>query len=100
MKVKIAFKEEFREVMLNGDKTFTSRTKKMGTYNDTFEIFGATFRIKDVSRMTLNTVAHAFYKEEGCKLPDDFITIWQKIHPRKGFVPEQWVFVHEFERIR
>jgi len=100
MKVNIPFKEQFREVMLSGDKTFTSRTKKMGSYNDTFDVFSATFRINDVCRMKLNTVAYAFYKEEGCKSPDDFINIWEKIHPRKGFDPEQWVFVHIFERIK
>lgn len=98
MRVKIPFKEQFKDRMLLGTKTFTSRTKRMGKPKDTFEAFGATFKIKDVLRMKLDTVA-GFYEEEGCDSREDFIEIWKLIHPRNGFDPEQWVFVHEFERV-
>lgn len=99
MKVKIPFKQQFRESMLRGKKIMTSRTKRVAKPNDTFEAFGATFQISDVGRMTLETVAYAFYDDEGCKTPQDFIEIWEKIHPRKGFVPSQWVYVHYFRRV-
>ena len=100
MKVKIPFKEQFREAMINGGKTYTSRTKQYRKGGDTFDAFGHTFQIRECHRMSLRTVAFAYYKEEGCELPSDFIEIWEKIHPRKGFVPTQWVYVHVFERMK
>jgi hypothetical protein len=39
------------------------------------------------------------WKEEGCESREDFIQLWQKIHPRKGYDPYQQVYVHIFRRI-
>jgi len=86
--------------MLNGQKTMTSRTKRYGNVGDTFDVFGATFELTDVSKMTLQFVAYGYYQEEGCQFPTDFIDIWERIHPRKGYVPNQVVHTHFFKRIR
>ena len=98
MKVKIPFKARFKEPMLKDVKTLTSRTKRYGTYGDTFEAFGHKFEITDVLEATLDTVS-AFWDREGCSSKEDFIEVWIKIHPRKGFVLDQRVFVHVFRRI-
>lgn len=48
----------------------------------------------------LSIVAREYWREEGCSSPDEFISIWQGIHPRKGWDSEQFVFLHEFELVR
>jgi len=94
-KVKIPFKERFREPMLRGIKCWTSRTKRYGNIADTFEVFGETFVITEISKMKLKAVGDR-YLVEGCESREDFIELWQKLHPRTGFNPEQLVFVHVF----
>ena len=86
--------------MLNGQKTMTSRTRRYGNVGDTFEVFGATFHLTKIGRMTLKLIASKYYSEEGCQLPAEFIHIWKQIHPRKGFVPNQVVYTHVFKRIQ
>jgi len=98
LKVKIPFKERFKEPMLKGTKIFTSRTKRCGQNGDVFEAFGHEFEIVDTSYVRLETVSD-FWEEEGCESKEDFIEVWKQIHPRKGFVPEQRVFVHQFRRM-
>lgn len=97
-KVKIPFKERFREPMIRGLKTWTSRTKRYGKPGDTFEVFGQEFLIEKVERRTLADVAE-HYKEEGCSSWSDFVDVWESIHRRKGFNTWQRVYVHVFRRI-
>lgn len=84
--------------MLDDVKTWTSRTKWYGKVGDTFDIFGHTFEVVNRFKMPLSIVA-LHWKEEGCKDSTDFWEVWKQIHPRKGFVPDQRVFVHVFRRI-
>jgi len=100
VEVKIPFKERFREVLLDGTKTWTSRTRRMGNPGDTFPAFGATFEIERVERRTLRDIMRNHWKEEGCKDYIDFFTVWEEIHKRKGFVPSQRVWVHIFKRVK
>lgn len=100
MKVKIPFKSQFQEAMLNGRKTMTSRTKRYGKEKDTFDVFGATFVITSIYQASLMFVANECYLDEGVDSSYDFVKIWEQIHPRKGFQPSQNVWVHEFKRIR
>lgn len=99
MKVKIPFQERFRDKLLNGEKTVTSRTRRHGNEDDTFDAFGATFRIKIIGKARLDAVASHLWKQEGAESPEDFRSIWESIHPRKGYVPDQVVWTHVFERI-
>ena len=96
MNIKLPFKEDFKERMLSGRKTCTSRNKIYGKAGDTFEAFGATFEITDVERHSLRTVAWRFYYDEGFSSPEEFTVCWKKIHPRKGFIASQLVWVHWF----
>ena len=58
MNVIIPFRPEFKDKMLKGLKTATSRTKKYGNAGDTFNAFGATFRIIHVSVEEQNKAYH------------------------------------------
>lgn len=98
MKVKISFLERFKDPLLSGEKTWTSRTKRYGKVGDTFDAFGATFEIQKVERSPLYYVASNF-EEEGCKSFEDFVELWSKIHYRKGYVPSQVVWVHVFKKV-
>lgn len=99
MTVKIPFRDGFKDVMLNGTKTMTCRSKAYGKAEDTFEAFGTKFVIIEVKKMKLGIVAFDHYKDEGCKSSDEFIEIWNEIHPWKGFQAETMVFAHRFERV-
>jgi len=98
MKVKIPFKSYFKDAMLSGKKTMTSRTKRYGQKGDTFDIFGATFKITNVMQCSLMLVANEYYLDEGCNSSTDFVDVWKQIHPRKGFQSSQMVWVHVFEK--
>ena len=98
MEVHIPFKSRFHEVMLDGTKTWTSRTRKYGHKGDTFDAFGATFEIVKVERRTLKDVGYHF-KEEGFSCWKDFYDCWVQIHRRKGWQLEQRVYVHVFKRL-
>jgi len=98
MRVGIPFLPQFHDVMLNGTKTMTSRTRKYGEKGDTFPAFEQVFEIVNVFQLRLDVVAWLHSREEGAKDPQDFMKVWALIHPRKGYVPEQEVWVHEFVR--
>jgi hypothetical protein len=63
-------------------------------------VSGREFVLTSVRPKKLRQVAHELWEEEGCKSESDFIEIWKGIHPRKGWDPEQFVFVHEFEQVK
>ena len=103
-KINLPFRKEFRDKILSGQKTCTSRTKQYGKFGDTFEAFGAEFTITHLERAnkygyTLFDIAHYHYREEGFDTPEEFIECWKKIHPRKGYDPDQTVYVHFFKRL-
>jgi len=96
--IHIPFKPRFEEPMLKGVKTWTARTRRYGKPGDTFTAFGDEFRILKVERRTLEDVAD-HWAEEGFINKLSFIEFWKRIHPRKGYVPSQRVYVHIFKDI-
>lgn len=98
MKITLPFHNRFKNAMLKGDKTWTSRTKRYGRSGDTFEVFDNEFMIEKVERRMLEDVAD-HWKEEGFASKLDFMNFWIKIHARKGFLSTQRVYVHIFRRI-
>ncbi len=94
----IPFQPHWREKMLKGIKTCTSRPLKYGDTGNWFSQFGATFKILSVNKYALHHIADNLYKEEGCDSPEEFKRIWIKLHPRKGWVPNQEVFTHFFRK--
>lgn len=100
MNVTIPFQEDFKDPMLEGRKNYTSRTKKYGKPGDTFTCFGTTFTIEGVVKAPLWYVAQYLYQGEGFATREDFIKCWERLHPRKGYVPDQQVWVHFFLKKR
>lgn len=97
VQVVIPFRDEFRRKILNGIKCMTTRTRKMGNVNDIFKVFGATFKIIAVERVTLGYVALNCWNREGAESMENFKQIWAEIHPIKGYDPEQLVYLHTFK---
>lgn len=95
-KVDIPFLPEWEVLMLTRKKSATSRTKRYGWPGDYFEAFGRTFILTSVVRKPLDHIAYYHYLEEGCNSNFEFKKIWERLHPRKGFVPGQKVYLHQF----
>lgn len=96
-RIKIPFKEQFRDAMLSGKKICTTRTKRYGEVGDIFEAFDAEFELVGVCPTIALWVGNFLYKEEGFEVAWDFHKIWRKLHPRldKSAV----VYVHFFRQI-
>ena len=98
MEISIPFQERWRDAILDGSKSATTRTKRYGSPGDPFEAFGSEFELVSVEKLTLQDVSETLYQEEGCGSAREFRELWAKLHPRKGFVPHQAVYVHRFRR--
>ena len=92
----VPFKRYFKNRMLTGKKTATSRTKMLGKPGDRFEAFGEWFQFFKVDRMMLGDVAKLFFHEEGFETKEDFLDCWAEIHPRAKFDLTKPVYLHQF----
>jgi len=97
--IKIPFLHQFKKQLQDGDKVATTRTKRYGQKGDTFTIFDTRFKIVQIIPTPLSIIAEFFYKPEGFHTPEQFIECWKQIHPRKGYVPDQKVYLHIFCRL-
>jgi len=96
MKVYMPFLERFREPMLKGTKTWTSRSRKMGSPKDTFPAFGHEFEIVKVERRLLDDILN-HWQEEGLESRDEACKVWLTIHRKLETGNRYWV--HIFRRI-
>ncbi len=94
------FRPYWKDKMLSGQKTCTSRPSRYFFKDNKFMAFGAIFELIKVERLSLEHVATVLYKDEGCDSPDAFIAVWNDIHHIKGYVPEQVVWVHHFRLVK
>jgi hypothetical protein len=96
--VLIPFQPEFKESMLAGKKTATSRPKRYGYPGDWFPAFGKTFVLTAVQRTYLDIVVRLHYKEEGFDSPHAFVQYWNRLHPVITFSqrPSRVVYLHYF----
>lgn len=97
--ITIPFLPQFKEPMLAGIKTTTARTKKYGEAGDTFTAWGKTFELREVIRLLLSSVRDRYYQQEGFESPAHFVTLWESLHPIKGFDPMQAVYLHSFRKL-
>lgn len=96
--VNVPFRKNFYvRLCVDQTKTATTRTKKYGEKGEYFKAFKHLFRFTDVRRVTLGYVATLYYKEEGFSCLEEFICIWNIIHPRKKFDAKQKVWLHLFK---
>ena len=100
MNIYIPFLPEWKDKMLNGIKTHTCRSKRYGQPGDTFKIFGSTFEVVHVWATTLDDVAINYFDVEGCASPEEFIAVWDKIHPRRRFNPDDVRWLHHFRKAK
>lgn len=86
-----------KERLLTGQKTCTARNKIYGEVGN--EIDGGTedlYRLKNIMYIPLWFVRDFLWFQEGAKSPEEYEKVWIDIHPRKGFIGEQKVYVHFF----
>lgn len=99
-RIRLPFLPIFRDLLLSGKKTCTTRTKSYGKVGDTFLAFGEIFTLTAVEKIDLLSVATSYHREEGFMSPDTFIAKWKEIHPVAGWIPRQPVFIHFFQKDR
>jgi len=97
MKVKIPFRKQFEQVMLSGKKISTIRTKRYGKIGDTFEAFGAEFKIIAFCPSVALWAGKWLYKEEGFEQLGEFWKVWDEINP--NLERNALVFVYFFKRL-
>lgn len=97
--ITIPFKERFREPMLNGTKTWTSRTKAYGQIGDWFNAFGQTFVLTYVGKYMFQTIVNLHWKDEGCNSKEDFLAVWREIHPKRELKDCELFWVHIFQNV-
>lgn len=96
----IPFQSHWLHKMLVGIKTCTTRTKRYGNPGDKFTHFGANFIILSIEKYRLDYVAEFLYRQEGYDSLNEFKNEWLRLHPIKGWVPNQIVFTHFFKKER
>jgi len=96
MKINIPFNSWSKIRIINGKKSATSRYKKYGESGDTFTIGKTDYILNGVMKSRLADVAKRFYTDEGCDTPEEFKEIWTEIHPRRGFRPDDIIWIHFF----
>jgi len=99
-KIKIPFNEWSKKRLLNQSKKATSRNKKYGDVGDVFTVDGFIYELELVIKVPLWFVSEDLYKSEGAKSSEEFINVWEDIHPRKGFRPFDKVWYHHFKEIQ
>lgn len=99
--IQIPFRFDMQKAILDGHKTCTSRNKKYGNIGDWFVLGNNTNHIYElimVSKLTLKDVSILYFEDEGFNTSEEFIKVWNEIHPRSGFIPEQNVWAHWFQK--
>lgn len=97
--LEVPFLPEFRSRLLDDSKTATSRTKRLGRVGQRFTAFGGVFQFTSIKKIPLRWVRDLYYLDEGFDDPAAFVKVWNRIHPRRGFVETDRVWFHVFERV-
>ena len=93
---RLPFRPEFEEAVRSGQKTVTSRTRRYGSVGDVLDTPFGLVRLTGLYQARLANVRDNFWRREGVASPEEFVEIWTRLHPHKGFDPDQFVWVHEF----
>lgn len=95
--VDFPFNDWSKDRMAKGLKKMTSRTSRHAQIGDTFKCVEKTWLVVGVGWVKLGYVAKYCYALEGAMTPQEFIDVWNQIHPKKKFDPEEEVCAHFFE---
>lgn len=93
----LPFMAQFRGPILAGVKTVTTRSKAYGKPGDVLDTPFGPVRLVKVEQAYLKYVRDHLWREEGVESPEAFVTIWNAIHPTRGFRDDDVRFVHQFE---
>ena len=103
--IEIPFNAWSRKRLYTSQKTMTSRNKRYGVIGDQFCMdfpehgFSRVYELTHLERVTLAFVRDKFYWDEGCDTEDEFVRVWNDIHPRKKFDDDQKVWLHCFKMV-
>jgi hypothetical protein len=97
--ITLPFLPEFAPSIQARIKMMTCRSKKMGEVGDRFWAFGTHCELTHVFRVVLKYIVVDAYVQEGCVSPDELIAVWERIHPRKGYVPDAIVWAHCWKEV-
>jgi hypothetical protein len=92
----LPFRDDMTAAIREGRKWMTSRTKRYGDDGDFVDSPAGPLFLIHVGRRPLSEVAQDFYKAEGFESPEAFEQAWTELHPRRGFQPDDLVWVHTF----
>lgn len=92
----LPFRPYFIKRIAGGTKRCTARNEKYGEVGDRLKTAAGTIELIEVARVPLEVVRDHYWTDEGCESPEDFERVWNAIHPRKGYVPDQQVWLHRF----
>jgi hypothetical protein len=95
----LPFRSFFVYKIIEGKKTCTARTRRYGAVGDVLDTVGGPIQLTEVVRKPLATVRDDYWRQEGLASPEDFERTWAALHPRRGFDPEQLVWLHRFVRV-
>jgi hypothetical protein len=95
----VHFRPQFWPKIESGEKTMTSRTRRLGRPGDEVAtVWGPVIRLKSVERAMLSDVASKHFRQEGCGSPEEFADVWTEIYGSYDGTREVWL--HEFEVVR
>ena len=94
--VEIPFNDWSKKALVTLQKRATSRSKKYGNVGDIFVVDNVTYKLLLVVKLPLWFVTTYLFSTEGASDRLEFIRIWEKIHPRKGWIPDTEVWYHFF----
>lgn len=101
-RIEIPFREDMACMIIAGGKHCTTRSKKYGEVGDQFFVrwkgITQNMRLTHVERQNLGYVATFLHDAEGCYSGTDFINLWNEIHPKVGFKPDEKKWVHWFAK--
>lgn len=94
--ITLPFLPEFHEKVRSGRKTATARSKAYGKPGDKLQGPGCVLVLENVAKASLGEIAADHWWIEGLESKAEFIEVWNRIHPRKGFDPAAEVYFHRF----
>jgi hypothetical protein len=92
----LPFLPEFHDKVRRGLKTATARSRPYGKPGDRLQGPGCVLVLEHVAKAPLQYVAAECYGFEGLPSTAAFIEVWERIHPRAGYDPAKWVYLHRF----
>ena len=96
MEIKIPFNGWSKDKIRLQKKTATTRNQKYGETGDIFWVEKKMFKLDLVIKLPLWFVITELYPSEGAESMMELKKVWEDIHPRKGYVPEQIVWYHHW----